>query len=170
LQLEVYASNLELARALWVNLMKTEELKQWKIDLTKDRQKELDAVGLKYDRKLAAIEVLLEDDVASIGGLRSTKSKPPPREPSSLGDEFAKTVNKLGATKEAVAQFKGGRFTTAKLFEYVKSKYPNVAEKPSDLSNSVWVLKKSDDIKIVKEGAGPDSPPEYIVTENFKFP
>ncbi len=142
-----------------------EELRKWRSELLANQKKELDAVSEKYKRKLEAIDVLLEGHVPP-----PRKLTPPTRESVGLGDEYRKNITKLSATREAVGHFKSERFTTAKLFGYVKQKYPQLAEKPSDLSNSVWILKKSEDIKTVKEGAGPESPPEYIVTENFHFP
>jgi hypothetical protein len=140
--------------------MKTVELQRWKLELLAQRQKELDAVEAKHKRKLDALSILLEDG-----------NEPPPEDhkpTASMAIEYARSLNKLGATREAIGHFKNDRFTTAKLFGYVKGKYPQMVEKPSDLSNSVWVLKKAGDIETIKEGAGPDSPPEYVVTEKFR--
>jgi len=133
------------------------ELQRWKLGLLAKRQKEHDAIDAKYKRKLDALAVLLEDE-----------EEPPREHRANLGSEVAKAVNKLGATREAIVHFKDERFTTAKLFAYVKEKYLYMVEKPSDLSNSVWVIKKTGYIETTKEGAGPDSPPEYVVTDKFR--
>ncbi len=124
--------------------MNFEKLKLLKTELLAERQKELDAVEAKHKRKLDALAILLEDG-----------DEPPPADQIRTPTDYAKTMNKLGATREAVEYCKSGRFTTAKLFGYVKQKYPQMAEKPSDLSNSVWVLKKSEGNYNCEGGRGP---------------
>lgn len=138
--------------------MKVEELKQWQAELLGERQKELDAVDTKYKRKLAAIEVLLEDqdDAAETT-----------RKPVLLGDHYRKSMNKLAVTREGITQ-SSQRFTTASVFAYVTSKYPGMVKVPADLSNSVWILKKTGEIEVIKKGAGPDSPAEYRITAKFR--
>jgi hypothetical protein len=139
--------------------MKFEEIKRWKSELLSERKNEHDAIDAKYERKLAAIEVLLEDEGRS--------SKPTQGMVVSLGNEYRKAMNKLSATRDGISKFPD-RFTTAMVFNYVNSTYPGLVKKPSDLSNSVWLLKKNDEIAVVKEGAGPANPAEYRTTPKFR--
>jgi len=135
--------------------MKTEELQQWKSELILERDKERAAVDSKYHRKLAAIDVLLEDQ------------GPSQNKPVALNIIESYRLTKLAATREGIAQ-SPQRFTTASVFAYLAKKYPNEVGSPSELSNAVWMLKKDGEIEVIKAGAGPASPPEYRATSKFR--
>jgi hypothetical protein len=80
--------------------------------------------------------------------------------------------NLMQATREAIRETSGllggmsGKFSTETLLTYIKGKYPAFAKKPSDLSGTLWRLRKEGVIEVVTQGFG-RNPSIYQKTSSF---
>jgi len=138
--------------------MTTNDLEQYRAGLLAEQQAELDAVKAKFKRKLDALGVLLEESPRQRIALPQRTLPPPRRMP---------TPSVLFAVREAIEQ-QAERFSTPSVFAYIRQKYPGLAEKPSDLSNAMWVLKtQSKEIEMIESGVG-QKPAAYKVTDKFR--
>jgi hypothetical protein len=142
--------------------MDNKQLEKYRSELVAEKQAKLDAVNSQYDKKLAALSVLIDDDQPEL--------KIP--KPATMILNGRAAANLMQATREAIRETSGlmggmsGKFSTETLLTYIKGKYPTFAKKPSDLSGSLWRLKKEGEIEVVTEGVG-RIPNIYQKTSNF---
>jgi len=137
--------------------MEKKELEKYKLELTQQRKREIDAVNEKFDRRLKAVEVLLEDatDSAKTNGHAGVSGQR--LEPKSL----------IAATRAAI-QATDQNFSSPQLFAYIKTHFPSIGVKtPAEVSAPLWVLKRDNEIEVITQGIG-RSPSVYKRTSNFK--
>jgi hypothetical protein len=131
--------------------MNNKQLEIYRSELLSEKQLKIDAINSQYDRKLSALNVLLEQDQPEL-----QISKPA----GVLNGHVA--VNLMQATREAIRETSSlmggtsGKFSSETLLTYIKSKYPTFAKRPSDLSGPLWRLKKLGEIEVVTQGGGPN--------------
>lgn len=132
--------------------MNKNELEKYRGELLAEKQVKIDAVNRQYQRKLDALSVLIEETPEQL----VLESAPSPRRAKSI----------FHAVREAIEKAPSG-FSTRTLFSQIKQTYPNLVEKPSDLSNSLWVLRKDHEITVIEEGVGKE-PSTYKITNTFR--
>jgi len=119
------------------------ELKRYRLSYIRERDALIEKINQRYERKLAALDVLLEDDPGE------------PEVQSNGATSAAHTARTLkDAVKEAIAASTVD-FSSASLYKhYIRVNYPNLAEKPTDLSNALWRFKRDGLIEVVRKGSG----------------
>ena len=142
--------------------MDKKQLAEYRSELLSEKQIKLDAINSQYDKKLVALGVLLDDDQPELKIQKSVTTI--------LNGRAAK--NLMQATREAIRETSGllggmsGKFSTETLLTYIKGKYPAFAKKPSDLSGTLWRLRKEGVIEVVTQGFG-RNPSIYQKTSSF---
>jgi len=147
--------------------MTKKDLENHKAGLLIQRQQAIDAINARFEKKLDAIRVLMDEESPEpldLPGLPTKNFKP------TADKSFASTL--MDAIMEAIRETSGimggmaGKFSSETLLTYIQSKYPNLAETPSNLSGSLWRLKKDGLIEVVTQGTG-RNPSIYQKTKLF---
>ncbi|MFZ0828444.1 MAG: hypothetical protein WAO02_13575 [Verrucomicrobiia bacterium] len=140
--------------------MDKKQLERYRLALLAERGAKLASVHLQYDKKLKALDVLLDrDESPEVGQAEFIPNGTP-----------AKSL--LQAVREAIRETSGlmdgmsGKFSSVTLFKFISNKYPDYAKKPSDLSNPLWKLKKDGEIEVMQQGSG-QNPSIYQKTNRF---
>jgi len=140
--------------------MDKQELEDYRLTLLSEKAVKIQAINLQYEKKLAALDVLLDRDQPP-----QIKSKAPPYK----GTQSASSLIK--AVREAIRETglmggMSGKFSSETLLKYISEKYPTFAKTPSDLSNPLWRLKKDGEIEVLEKGTG-QRPSIYQKTSKF---
>jgi hypothetical protein len=125
--------------------MSIKELEDYRADLLAEKQSALDAVNARYQRKLDAIGVLLEESEQVVASKNVFNAF------------FADINNSFQAVKVAIQETAGTSptFSSETLFAYLNKNYPGrFAKKPSDLSAALWRLRMRGEIDWVSKGKG----------------
>jgi hypothetical protein len=131
------------------------ELGKYRAELIAERQTKLDAVHQAYKRKLAALDVLLEEDENSASkngtsnGTHQPLNAPPPGvKAESLVDAVREAIRELSGSRP------GGRFGSPNILQYIKKEYPRMNILPADISNRLWLMRRDGIIEVVEQGGG----------------
>lgn len=136
--------------------MDKHQLVEHRRSLVQQRDAEIDAIKLRYGRKLAALDVLLDDELST---KETTSNAPIPAQKHAAKNLFE-------AICEAITHSQAD-FSSTSLFEhYVRDRYKDFASKPTDLSNALWRLRKAGQIEVISKGSG-QSPSRYRKTPLF---
>jgi hypothetical protein len=140
--------------------MDKHELEDYRLTLLSEKAAKIQTINLQYDKKLMALDVLLDRDQPSPG-----KSKAPPYKGAKVASSLIKAVREA-IRETGLMGGMSGKFSSETLLKYISEKYPGFAEKPSDLSNPLWRLKKDGEIEVLQQGTG-QKPSIYQKTSKF---
>jgi hypothetical protein len=129
----------------WGLRMNIKELEDYRASLLAERQSALDAVNARYQRRLDAVGVLLEESEQKVEASHIFKAF------------FTDINNSFQAVKVAIQETadKSPTFSSETLFAFLNKTFPGrFAKKPSDLSAALWRLRKAGEIDWVTKGKG----------------
>lgn len=138
--------------------MNRQDLIAYKAQIDRLYKAEMEACALKWQRKLEAVKVLLEDlppeaiqpvPAAAKNGPTRTAAEVPEKSQTSDADN----LSVMGMIREVLPQLQG-KFTIKDVLSAINERHPGAVQ-IRDLSNPLWRLaNKSAEIRMVEQGQG----------------
>ena len=114
---------------------------------TDEANRRMNGILSKYQKKLDALGILLEDEPESNNGKEQVFEETVIRPDAAAKNLFA-------AVWEAIEANRAPTFSSKTLIPYIREKYPKMADSAGKLSNPLWRLAKSKQIEVKYKGSG----------------